>query len=146
MSKHEPHTRISPMLTRVGNVLCEVVHELSRENDTPLTTRVLIRLVRGIALNAQAARLAPGGFDCENGRDALSAIAHAITQQELLKLADNNVLTLSERWSKVVCVAVHELATAGIAPVELRRAADIKEDPPRSPYANPKLFDKWMPK
>jgi len=144
--KHKPHTQISPTFTRVGHTLCEVVHELSREHTVPLTTRVLIRLARGIALSAQATRLAPGQFDGTNGRDALAAIAHAISQSELLKLADSNVTTLGERWSKVVYVAVLELSMPGTTAAELRHVADIEDDPMRAPYSNPKLFDKWMPK
>lgn len=144
--KHKPYTNISPTFTRVAKLLHDVVHELSREHEVPLTARVLIRLARGVALSAQAARLAPGQFDNANGRDALAAIAHATPQTELLKLADSNVTTLGERWSKVVYVAVLELSMPGTTVSELRRIADVEDDPPRSSYQNPKLFDKWMPK
>ncbi len=147
MSKHYPYSpgSISEPLKRVGRVLLDVVHELSRENKVPLTSRTLIRLARGISLSAQAARMAPTQFDSENGRDALSAIAHAISQPELLKLADSNVTILSKRWSQVTYVAILELSTPGTSVAELRRIVDIQEDPPRSPYTN-KLFDKWMAK
>lgn len=147
MSKHYPYspTSISEAYKRVGLVLRDVVHELSRENKTPLTARTLIRLARGISLSAQAARTAPAQFDSENGRDALSAIAHAISQSELLKLADSNVTILSKRWSQVTYVAILELSTPGTSVAELRRIVDIQEDPPRSSYQS-KLFDKWMPK
>lgn len=137
--------QISPMLARIAKTLRDVVYELSREHATPLTSRIMIRLARGIALNAQAARLAPAQFDTENGRDALAAIAHASSQRELLALAENSVLTLSARWSKIVYVAGLEMSAPAITTAELRRVADIKDDPPRNPYA-PKLFDKWMPK
>lgn len=146
MAKHKPHTQISPTLTRVAHTLYSVVHELSREHATPLTGRTLVRLARGIVLSAQAARLAPAQFDADNGHDALSAIAHSTSQRELLALADNNVLTLSERWSKVVYAATLELSGPSFTIRDLRRIADIEDDPPRSGYSNPKLFDKWIPK
>jgi len=145
--KHYPYTEmsISESYKRVGLVLRDVVHELSREHKVPLTSRVLLQLARGIALSAQAARVAPAQFDSENGRDALSAIAHAMSQRELIKLADSNMTILSKRWSQVTYVAILELSTPGMSVAELRRVVDIQEDPPRSPYTN-KLFDKWMPK
>lgn len=144
--KHKPHTQVSPVLSRVAETLRAVVHELSRAHRVPLTSRVMVRLARGIALSAQAARITPAQFDSTNGRDALAALAHAISQPELHKLADSNVLMLSAQWSKVVYVAGLELSKPALPIAEIRDAADIQSDPPRNPYANPKLFDKWMPK
>ena len=105
-----------------------------------------MKLIRGIALSAQAAHIAPGRFDDTNGREALSAIAHATTQRELLARADSNVSTLSERWSKVVYAATMGLSGPSFTIRDLRCIADVEDDPPRSGYSNPKLFDKWTPK
>jgi len=145
--KHYPYApgSISDVYKRVGSTLRNVVHELSREHQVPLTSRVLLKLARGVALNAQAARIAPAQFDGENGRDALSAIAHATSQRELIQLADSNVTTLDRRWSQVTYVAILELSAASTSVAELRRIVDIQEDPPRSTYSS-KLFDKWTPK
>lgn len=123
---------------RVARLLYTIVKEIM-----PTANSNIVPLARGIALQAQLLKLRPTAFDCANGHDALSAIAHASTRAQLLALAYGNAHTLSHQWAAIVALvdaklpASHAHTTWG----PVREAERV----PASTWP-PKLFDGWFPR
>lgn len=134
-------TQAQERTIRIAQLLYRLVKEVM-----PTANSNILPLARGIALQAQLLKLSPAAFDSENGHDALAAIAHAGTRDQLLALAHNNAHTLNMQWAKIV-----NLVDLKLAPIEsldsprynAHRRTERDDRPSTWP---PKLFDGWIPR
>jgi hypothetical protein len=129
--------------TRVAKMLYDLVLALP---GGPSTARANCAIARGVALLAQQAKLSPRAFDCANGADALAAIAHTASRDELVRLGNSSAQVLSARWSAAIYLIGTKLHPS-LSLADVRRFADTSTDPVDRPADDswpPKLFGKFM--
>lgn len=131
-------TQAQERTVRIAKLLYHLVKEIM-----PTANSNILPLARGIALRAQLLKLSPAAFDSKNGHDALAAIAHAQTRDQLLALAHSNAHTLNMQWARIVNLVDLKLAPVESLRYNAHRHTERDSQPGTWP---PKLFDGWIPR